>query len=105
MCKFRIDAGQGIVTIMDVILIVLGIMGFGAIVISAYVFMAAARNYVSDEHKTTHRGNLNKSAQRPLVVRSPTDRRSGRPVAFPLAVNGILIALDRRILSDRRTST
>ena len=89
---------------MDVILIILGIMGFGAIVISAYVFMAAARVYVSDEHKTINRGILNKPAQRPLVVRTPTDRRSGRPVAFPLAVNGILIALDRRILPDRRAS-
>ena len=89
---------------MDVILITLAIMGFGAIVISAYVFMVAARNYVSDERNSTNRGVLNEPAQRPLVARSPADRRSGKPVAFPLAVNGILIALDRRILPDRRAT-
>ena len=89
---------------MDAILIILGIMGFGAIAISAYVFMVAARNYVSDDHMTTIRGNSNEPAQRPLVARIPTDRRSGRPVTFPLAVNGILIAQDRRILPDRRAA-
>jgi len=89
---------------MDVILITLCVLGLGAIVISAYVFMVAARNYVSDEYKTTNPGNSNDSAQRALVARSPTDRRSGRPVTFPLAVNGILIALDRRTVADRRVS-
>ena len=87
---------------MDVILIILGVMGVGAIVISAYVFMAAARNYVSDDHMTL-RGNSGEPAQRSLVARSPTDRRNGKLVTFPLAVNGILIAMDRRILPDRRT--
>jgi hypothetical protein len=88
---------------MDVILITLGIMGIGAIVISAYVFMVAARNYVSDEHMAI-RGNPKKSTPRPLFARSSTDRRTGRPVTFPLAVNGILISQDRRIVSDRRVA-
>ncbi len=86
---------------MSVILIILAVMGFGAVVISVYVFMAAARNYVSDEH-TTIPGNPGEAAQRPLVERSSTNRRSGRSVTFPLTVNGILIAQDRRILADRR---
>ena len=88
---------------MDVILITLGIMGLGAIVISAYVFMVAARNYVSDEHIAI-RGNPEEPTPRPLVDRSPTDRRTGRTVTFPLAVNGILISQDRRIVSDRRAA-
>jgi hypothetical protein len=86
---------------MDVVLTILGIMGFGAIVISTYVFTVAARNYVSDDHKR-FRGNPLESAPHQLVARNPTDRRSGRAVTFPLAVNGILIANDRRTLPDRR---
>ena len=89
---------------MDVVLIILGVMGLGAIVISVYVFMAAARNYVSDENMSIRR-NPEESAQRPPVERSPTARRSEKPVTFPLAVNGILIAQDRRILYDRRMLT
>ena len=88
---------------MDVILVVLGVMGLGAIIISAYVFVVAARNYVSDQQAPF----LLKSKE-PLrhafVERSPADRRKGKPVTFPLAVNGILIAQDRRVLPDRRAS-
>jgi hypothetical protein len=87
---------------MDVILAALGIMGIGAIAVSTYVFLVAARNYVSDDNSPS-RGNP--SAPVPphqLVERNPTDRRSGRSVTFPLAVNGILIASDRRSLADRR---
>jgi len=88
---------------MDAILIILGVMGFGAVVISAYVFMVAARNYVSDEQAPFLRRSK-EPARRSFVERSPTDRRKGNPVTFPLAVNGILIAQDRRILPDRRAS-
>jgi len=87
---------------MDVILIVLGIMGFGAIIISAYVFLVAARNYASDEQAPFLRRS--KQLPRNFIERSPTDRRKGNPVTFPLAVNGILIAQDRRVLPDRRAS-
>jgi hypothetical protein len=89
---------------MDVILIILGVMGFGAIIISTYVFMVAARNYVSDDQRP-FRGNPRESGQHAMVERSPTDRRKGNPVTFPLAVNGILIAQDRRVLPDRRATT
>lgn len=89
---------------MDVILIILGIMGVGAIVISTYVFMVAARNYVSEDYRG-FRGHADESPVHHLVARSPTDRRSDRPVTFPLAVNGILIANDRRTLPDRRVAS
>ncbi|NND69806.1 MAG: hypothetical protein HKN19_19610 [Halioglobus sp.] len=83
---------------MDAVLIILGILGVGAIVVSAYVFTVAARNYVSEDHKRYGRG----PDPAHFVERSPVDRRSGRPVTFPLTVNGILIAHDRRVLPDRR---
>jgi hypothetical protein len=84
---------------MDVVLITLGVLGVGAIIVSTYVFMVAARNYVSEE-PTAPRG----SAENPLIERSPSDRRSGQPVTFPLMVNGILIEKDRRTRPDRRRS-
>lgn len=84
---------------MDVVLITLGVMGIGAIIVSAYVFMVAARNYVSDESAPRGPGG---HAPRPRVERSRGDRRSGAPVSFPLMVNGILIENDRRVLPDRR---
>ena len=85
---------------MHVILIVLGVMGLGAIAISAYVFVVAARKYVSED-QDQFKGSPGK---RVLVERSSSDRRSGKAVTFPLTVNGILIAKDRRILPDRRLS-
>ena len=86
---------------MDVILIILGVMGVGAVAISTYVFTVAARNYVSEDHKRYGK-RAGDPVQRRLVARNQKDRRSGRPVTFPLAVNGILIANDRRTLPDRR---
>ena len=86
---------------MEVVLIVLGVLGFGAIVIATYVFTVAARNYVSAEDN--HRRRAQDGAPpRQMVPRSPTDRRSGKTVQFPLMVNGILIPEDRRHLPDRR---
>lgn len=87
---------------MEVVLITLGVLGLGAIVVSAYVFMVAARNYVSYE-ATPYRGAPTAGMREGWVARSPGDRRSGRPVTFPLMVNGILIDRDRRILPDRRS--
>ena len=86
---------------MDMVLIVLGILGLGAIIISAYVFTVAARNYVSAED-LKHRNNRINSSGKPWVERKSHDRRSGRPVQFPLTVNGIIIMEDRRHTPDRR---
>lgn len=85
---------------MDALLITLGILGFGAILISAYVFTVAARTYVSDDDKKYGRGRGHSPYH--MVTRSPVDRRSGQPVSFPLTVNGLLITHDRRVLPDRR---
>ena len=86
---------------MDVVLIILGTLGLGAIIVSAYVFTIAARNYVSDD--TKHRGKgTSSSPTKRWIMRNSTDRRSDRPVAFPLNVNGVLIPEDRRHQPDRR---
>ena len=86
---------------MEVVLIILGVLGLGAIVISTYVFTVAARSYVSED--TWRHGSGHGEAARPkLVARNPVNRRSARPVTFPLTVNGILITHDRRLLPDRR---
>ena len=86
---------------MDVVLIVLGVLGFGAIVISAYVFTVSARNYVSADEASQRNRRLNSSGQ-PLRMRASRDRRSGKTVQFPLMVNGMVVPEDRRHLPDRR---
>ena len=86
---------------MDAVLTTLGIMGLAAVGISTYVFLVAARNYVSEENRPSQ-ASSSEPAPRQLVARKPADRRGGRSVTFPLAVNGILIASDRRVLIDRR---
>ena len=85
---------------MDTVLIVLGVLGLGAIIISAYVFTVAARNNVDNDHKQ-RRGSHSGT---PRIARNSTDRRSGRPVQFPLKINGTLISADRRHLPDRRAA-
>jgi len=87
---------------MDVVLIILGVLGLGAIIIAAYVFTVAARNYVSNEHKHHAKDTPFSPTTRQRTLRSPTDRRSGRPVVFPLNVNGVLVPQERRHLPERR---
>ena len=87
---------------MNIVLIILGVLGLGAIVIAAYVFTVAARNYVSAEELARREENNNGSGGKHLVERSPVDRRSGEPVTFPLTVNGVVIPQDRRHQPDRR---
>ena len=88
---------------MDVLLIVLGILGFGAIVIAAYVFTVAARNYVSNDNHTPH-GDSTAARRDGFVVRGPGDRRRGVPVDFPITVNSVVVNRDRRESSDRRAA-
>lgn len=89
---------------MDVVLVIVGLLGLGAVVISIYVFTVAARTYVSDDHLHRRR-NSNGNQPHYRAVRSSSDRRSNRPVTFPLTVNSILIANDRRTLPDRRMTS
>ena len=86
---------------MDVVLIILGVLGVSAIVISTYVFTVAARNYVSDD-QDKYRKMRKRAARNELIKRSPFDRRGGQAVEFPLTVNGLLIPHDRRHMNNRR---
>lgn len=88
---------------MDTILIVLGVIGFCAVVVSAYVFTVAARHFVSDDEFELD--SEDPSQPREWSVRSPYDRRRGHPVNFPLHVNGVLVPRDRRQLPERRLHT
>ena len=86
---------------MDVILIILGVLGVGAIVISAYVFTVAARNYVSSDIPAPQSAG-GPFHREDLVIRDPKDRRRGVPVKFPMTVNSVVITRDRRTSPDRR---
>ncbi len=80
---------------VNAILIILGVMGLGAIIISAFVFTVAARNYVSEDEQA-------QQDRRKPVARGSSDRRRGEVVSFPLTVNGIIVTEDRRRQPDRR---
>ena len=86
---------------MDVILIILGVLGLGAIVIAAYVFTVAARTYVSND---LHTPQVSYSPQnkRGFVIREPRDRRRSVPAQFPMTVNSVVITRDRRETGERR---
>ena len=86
---------------MDTVLLVLGVLGFGAVIVAAYVFTVAARNYVS-ENDGAERTTAAPPANKTLTERSPLDRRQVIQLEFPITVSGILIPHDRRALPDRR---
>ena len=88
---------------MDVILIILGVLGMGAVVISAYVFTVAARTYVSNDVYAS-RGSQGSMNKRGFVIRDPRDRRRNIPAQFPMTVNSVIITRDRRETGDRRAA-
>jgi len=91
---------------MNTVLIILGILGIGAILIAAYVFTVAARNYVSDANSPLE--VVEEEGQKRLyVVRTNHDRRqfTGN-THFPLKLpSGEVVRLDRRNSTDRRTAS
>lgn len=89
---------------MNIVLLILGILGIGAILIAAYVFTVAARTYVSDEDELEMRREPEE--ERLYVVRSGSDRRqSSGEVKFPLELStGEVIPFDRRSSPERRAS-
>ena len=86
---------------MQTVLIILGVLGFGAVVISAYVFTVAARNYVSDKN---HNGEDSDHGEKLFVVRTIPDRRQQEGVVeFPLALaGGEMVEMERREVQRRR---
>ena len=87
---------------MDTVLIVLGVLGFGAIAISAYVFTVAARNYVNEGAKQTRPSSHRNLSENDFIKRSDINRRRDNVEQFPFALDGAVITSDRRSLTDRR---
>lgn len=86
---------------MDTVLLIIGVLGFGAVVIAAYVFMIAARNYVT-ETGLAEPANPLTSAATAFIQRSPRNRRQLVQFDFPMTLNGLLVPAERRVLGDRR---
>ena len=89
---------------MEIVLITLGIIGFGAIVIAAYVFTVAARNYVSteDQHFQSQRAAASGEER---VTRNPVNRRKNTvQPQFPMIINSAVVPRDRRKSPDRRAA-
>ena len=91
---------------MNTVLLIIGILGIGAILIAAYVFTVAARNYVSDDQSSNRVGAAEEDS-RLYVVRSNQDRRqhTGAP-GFPLTLHsGEVVEFDRRDGQNRRAAS
>ena len=86
---------------MDTVLLILGILGFGAVVIAAYVFTVAARNYVSEYEDAGETGKA-KPGSGAFIERNQSDRRQVVQLDFPITVSGVLIQEDRRKMPERR---
>ncbi|MEM1144145.1 MAG: hypothetical protein AAF671_07865 [Pseudomonadota bacterium] len=96
---------------MDTLLTIAGILGVGALLISVWVFLSAARRYVSDSEleaefvASDDLTALDELAHRHYNPRSPDDRRkNANVVTFPATINGVFVERDRRHLPDRRRS-
>ena len=90
---------------MDTLLTIIAILGLGALVISAYVFISAAKRYVTGEDLNAEIKAMESdlSPYRHWVDRADSDRRKNtQPVLFPISVNGELVTEDRRVNPDRR---
>lgn len=91
---------------MNTVLLILGILGVGAILVAAYVFTVAARNYVSESNSSLEVVE-EEGKKRVYVVRSSHDRRqyTGK-AAFPLTLpTGEVVRFDRRSAIDRRAAS
>lgn len=87
---------------MDTVLLILGVLGLGAMVIAAYVFTVSARNYVSEDNFQDSTASKAYTPSTEPVARSGLDRRKQKTNSFPITVNGVLIEDDRRVFPDRR---
>ena len=86
---------------MDTVLLIIGVLGLGAIVIAAYVFVVASRNYVSESDLPEQKAPT-PATSRSFIDRNVRDRREVSRSDFPMTVNGMLIPVERRIMPDRR---
>lgn len=84
---------------MDALLILLGVLGFGAVIIAINAFFVQF-----DPHRySREKGSDDVAVDKGLYKHAGGDRRKGLVVVFPLQIDGVLVPQDRRILSDRRS--
>jgi len=90
---------------MNTILLILAVLSIGAVLIAAYVFTVAARNYVSEMDSQVDDDSPS-VATADYVIRSAHDRRQiSNVVAFPMTLsNGEVVYRDRRLSERRRAA-
>ena len=90
---------------MNTILLILGVLSLGAVLIAAYVFTVAARNYVSDSNDAGDSFVDNDEITRSFVERTDSDRRQNdNVIEFPITLaSGEVVYRDRRT-GDRRAA-
>ena len=84
---------------MDVMLMIIAVLGLGALVIAVYIFAVAARQYVSEDH---HLSTPKQSHTLHIPRRQQDRRQTNTVLQFPITVNGLLVHEDRRRMPDRR---
>jgi hypothetical protein len=87
---------------MQAVLITLGILGLGAVMISAYVFTVAARRYVHERVEDPSIAGSVASAEKLFITRSGRDRRRNHHASFPLRLAGGETLLVERRRRERR---
>ena len=88
---------------MDVVILFLGLFGFGSMIIAVYVFTVSSRAANSTEKSGwagADKRDPGVAVRRDRRIRDR--RRSSQPTSFPFELNGVLIAKDRRSLHDQR---
>lgn len=89
---------------MNTALLILAVLSVGAVVIATYVFMVAARNYVSDSTENEQIPGRNETGKREFVERSSADRRQNNVIDFPITLtSGDVIYRERRV-AERRSA-
>lgn len=81
---------------MEAVVYLLGGMGVTVLCLSAFVFVSAARYYVSSD------GGGSGRDPRYFVKRSGSDRRRRACHSFPFEINGLWVERDRRSGRERR---
>ncbi|MEM8562137.1 MAG: hypothetical protein AAGF57_07865 [Pseudomonadota bacterium] len=89
---------------MEVLLTILGVLGFCAILVVAYIFTTAAGHNAPQEGSSLPSPEVRED-KAGFTIRSPRDRRTNSTTEFPMIVDSILIEADRRRSPDRRAAT
>ena len=83
---------------MDTLLVLLGVLGIGAIIIAIHVLTMAPGSHGYGPGKQAGQFGVDDG----FSERKEADRRGVLVVAFPLLINGTLVREERRSLEDRR---